>query len=147
MTIESIIPLAKQIICLLLSLIFPYMGIGTMSLGTEKAPAPETVRIMSFNVRDGEFDRGEIVPQVIADYCPDSVGLQECEGTWFLTLKAYLPDYEIIGVGRLTGMPLLGESTAIMYRKDKYKQYYFLHQKVWPSVTSQLGCMRGVSRC
>lgn len=121
MTFDTIMTLAKQIVCALFSLILPFMGIGTMTPGTEKAPAPETVRIMSFNVRDGEFDRQEIVPQVIADYYPDSVGLQECEGTWFLTLKAYLPDYEIIGVGRLTGMPLLGESTAIMYRKDKYR--------------------------
>lgn len=76
---------------------------------------------MSFNVRDGEFDREEIVPQVVADYMPDSVGFQKCEGTWFMTLKAYLPDYTIVGVGRLTGVPLIGESTAIMYRNDKYK--------------------------
>lgn len=121
MDIQNILTSAKQVLCALFSLILPFMGIGTMSPGVEKAPAPDTVRIMSFNVRDGEFDRQEIVPQVVADYCPDSVGLQECEGTWFLTLKAYLPDYEIIGVGRLTGIPLLGESTAIMYRKDKYK--------------------------
>lgn len=120
MTLEQILPLAKQVICALFSLILPFMGIGLPDMGV-KAPAPETVRIMSFNVRDGEFDREEIVPQVVADYLPDSVGLQECEGTWFLTLKTYLPDYEIVGVGRLTGMPLLGESTAIMYRKDKYK--------------------------
>lgn len=119
MSLESILPLAKQIICALFSLIFPFLGIGLPETGA-KAPAPETVRIMSFNVRDGEFDREEIVPQVVADYLPDSVGLQECEGTWYLTMKAYLPDYEIIGVGRLTGLPLFGESTAIMYRADKY---------------------------
>ncbi len=120
MNLENLLPLAKQIICALLSLIFPFLGIGIPETGV-KAPAPETVRIMSFNVRDGEFDREEIVPQVVADYLPDSVGFQECEGTWYLTLKTYLPDYQIIGVGRLTGMPLLGESTAIMFRKDKYE--------------------------
>lgn len=120
MDANQIITLAKQVISALFSLILPFLGIGLPDTGV-KAPAPETVRIMSFNVRDGEFDREEIVPQVVADYYPDSVGFQECEGTWYLTLKAYLPDYEIIGVGRLTGAPLLGESTAIMYRKDKYK--------------------------
>ena len=120
MTLESLLPLAKQVICALFSLILPFFGIGLPETGA-KAPAPETVRIMSFNVRDGEFDREEIVPQVIADYLPDSVGLQECEGTWYLTLKTYLPDYKIIGVGRLTGIPLIGESTAIMYRADKYE--------------------------
>lgn len=118
--LEQYLPAAKQIISALFSLLLPFLGIGLSETGV-KAPAEDTVRIMSFNVRDGEFDREEIVPQVIADYLPDSVGLQECEGTWFLTLKAYLPDYEIIGVGRLFGTPLVGESTAIMYRKDKYR--------------------------
>lgn len=121
MDIQNLLISAKQILCALFALILPFIGIGRPDTGINKAPEFETVRIMSFNVRDGEFDREEIVPQVIADYLPDSVGLQECEGTWFLTLKTYLPDYKIIGVGRLTGMPLLGESTAIMYRQDKYK--------------------------
>lgn len=120
MNLDNLLPLAKQVICALLSLIFPFLGIGLPDTGA-KAPPAETVRIMSFNVRDGEFDREEIVPQVVADYLPDSVGFQECEGTWYLTLKTYLPDYQIIGVGRLTGIPLLGESTAIMFRKDKYE--------------------------
>ena len=120
MSVDQIVATAKQIICALLSLILPLAGFGTMD-GGAKGPSPDTVRIMSFNVRDGEFDRGKIVPQVIADYYPDSVGLQECEGTWYLTLQTYLEDYEIIGVGRITGTPYLGESTAIMYRKDKYR--------------------------
>lgn len=120
MDIQNILTMAKQILCALLGLIMPLLGIGLPETGA-KAPAEDTVRIMSFNVRLGEFDREEIVPQVIADYLPDSVGLQECEGTWFLTLKTYLPDYKIVGVGRLSGLPLIGESTAIMYRADKYK--------------------------
>lgn len=120
MATDSFLKSARQILCALFALILPFVGIGRPETGV-KAPPEETVRIMSFNVRDGEYDRGEIVPQVIADYYPDSVGLQECEGTWFLTLRAYLPEYEIIGVGRLTGMPLVGESTAIMFRKDMYK--------------------------
>lgn len=120
MSFDQIKVLAKQVICALFALILPLIGIGTMGEGT-KGPDPETVRIMSFNVRDGEFDREEIVPQVISDYYPDSVGLQECEGTWYLTLQTYLTDYEIVGVGRLFGTPYVGESTAIMYRKAKYK--------------------------
>lgn len=120
MDIQNILTMAKQILCALLGLLMPLFGIGIPETGA-KAPAEETVRIMSYNVRLGEFDREEIVPQVIADYLPDSVGLQECDGTWFLSLKTYLPDYEIIGVGRLSGLPLIGEATAIMYRADKYK--------------------------
>lgn len=120
MDISNILTTAKQILCALLGLLMPLFGIGIPETGT-KAPAEDTVRVMSYNVRLGEFDREEIVPQVVADYLPDSVGLQECDGTWFLSMKAYLPDYEIIGVGRLSGLPLIGEATAIMYRADKYK--------------------------
>lgn len=121
MQLDQLLTTAKQIICALLALILPFLGIGRPDLGVKATDDVEVTRIMSFNVRDGEFDRGEIVPQTIADYMPDSVGLQECEGTWYLTLKTYLPDYTIIGVGRLTGLPLIGESTAIMFRNDKYK--------------------------
>ncbi len=121
MSIESLLVLAKQVLCALFALFLPWAGIGLPALGQNGPVGEETVRIMSFNVRDGEFDREEIVPQVVADYMPDSVGFQECEGTWYLTLKTYLPDYTIVGVGRLAGVPLIGESTAIMYRNDKYK--------------------------
>ena len=120
MDISNILTTAKQILCALLGLLMPLFGIGVPETGA-MAPAEDTVRVMSYNVRLGEFDREEIVPQVIADYLPDSVGLQECDGTWFLSMKAYLPDYKIIGVGRLSGLPLIGEATAIMYRADKYK--------------------------
>lgn len=120
MSFDQLFTLGKQVICALLALIIPWAGVGLPSLGLYGPEDEQSVRIMSFNVRDGEFDREEIVPQVVADYMPDSVGLQECEGTWYLTLKTYLPDYTIVGVGRLTGLPLLGESTAIMFRNDKY---------------------------
>lgn len=120
MNTQEILTHAKNILCALLALLLPFLGIGVPELGAKGPEDTEIVRIMSFNVRDGEFDREEIVPQVVADYKPDSVGFQECEGTWYLTLKTYLPDYEILGVGRWTGIQQLGESTAIMYLKDKY---------------------------
>lgn len=117
---QNLLTNAKQVLCALFALILPFLGIGLPELGAKGPEDSEIVRIMSFNVRDSEFDREEIVPQAVADYMPDSVGFQECEGTWFLTLKTYLPDYKIIDVGRWTGIQQLGESTAIMYRKDKY---------------------------
>ncbi len=120
MNLQEILTNAKHVLCALFALILPFLGIGLPELGAKGPSDSEIVRIMSFNVRDGEFDREEIVPQVVADYMPDSVGFQECEGTWYLTLKTYLPDYTIVGVGRLTGIKLLGESTAIMFRNDKY---------------------------
>ena len=120
MSIEQILTTAKQALCAIMLIIISFFGIGIPETGA-KAPAEDTVRIMSFNVRNVEYDRGRIVPQVIADYMPDSVGVQECEGIWFLTLKSNLPTYGIVGVGRDFGLPLIGESTAILYRKDKYK--------------------------
>ena len=120
MSFTDILNHVKQIIVALLTLVLPLFGIDTVDYGA-KAPEADTVRIMSFNVRNGELERGKNVPQLIADYMPDSVGLQECEGTWYMTLQAYLKgDYGIVGVGRLTGIKYIGESTAIMYRKDKY---------------------------
>ncbi len=121
MSLKQILTIVKQIACALFALILPFIGIGKLELGAKAPESSVVTRVMSFNVRNGEYDRGTIVPQVIADYMPDSVGLQECEGTWYLTLDAYVPKYGIVGVGRLSGVKLIGESTAIMYRKDKYK--------------------------
>lgn len=122
MSADVVFSMVKQIACALFSLILPFLGIGRCEMGAKAPENAEDVRIMSFNVRCGEFDREEIVPQLVADYMPDSVGLQECDGTWYLTLKTYLADnYAIVGVGRLSGVKLIGEASAIMYRKDKYK--------------------------
>ena len=119
MSTQQFFNLAKQAIVAIVAIIFPILGVWVPETSA-KAPAKDVVRIMSFNVRNSEYDRGQIVPQVIADYMPDSVGVQECESVWFLMLKTNLPDYEIIGVGRDYGLPLIGESTAILYKKDKY---------------------------
>lgn len=119
MALEQTLITVKQAICAILLIIISSFGVGIPETG-EKAPSEDTVRIMSFNVRNVEYDRGRIVPRVIADYLPDSVGVQECEGIWYLTLKTNLPSYGIVGVGRDSGMFLIGESTAILFRNDKY---------------------------
>lgn len=122
MSFNEILNTVKQIVCALFALILPAVGIGTVEdYGSKATTAEDAIRIMSYNVRNGEHGRGKNVPQSIADYLPDSVGLQECEGTWYMTLGTHLKDrYDIVGVGRLTGIKCIGEATAIMYRKDKY---------------------------
>ena len=83
----------------------------------------ETVRIISFNIRCGEYKkRKTIVPQLIAEYAPDSVGIQECTYEWYQNLIVNLPDYEFVGVGRDSGdlSEDCGEISAVLFRKDKY---------------------------
>lgn len=63
MNIQDILKNAKLVIAALFALILPFLGIGLPELGAKGPTDSEIVRIMSFNVRDGEFDREEIVPQ------------------------------------------------------------------------------------
>ncbi len=83
----------------------------------------ETVRVMSFNIRFGEYNRRKnIVPRLIREYSPDSIGIQECTYQWYNNLTESLTEYEFIGVGRDTGdtSVLCGEMSAILYKKDKF---------------------------
>lgn len=84
----------------------------------------DAVRIMSFNIRCGEYGkRQDIVPALIADYAPDSVGIQECTYEWYVQLTKTLTEYAFVGVGRDSGGigEDCGEISAVLYRKDKYK--------------------------
>ena len=114
----------KATICMVLSFITAIFGCGFPERATKDLVPDDAVRIMSFNIRCGEIEqRYNIVPQLIGEYMPDSVGVQECTFDWFLTFKVFLPEYEFVGVGRDTGnkMPNCGEMSAVLYRKDKYK--------------------------
>ncbi|MEI6578070.1 MAG: endonuclease/exonuclease/phosphatase family protein [Eubacteriales bacterium] len=116
------------------------------------AKADNTVRIMSFNVlsaRTGDnsmFNRKEIVAQTIAEYFPDSIGLQEATPQWMLWLNTQLPEYDYVGVGRDNGR-LKGEFSAIFYLKDKYKvvdsgTFWISETPNVPSMGWDADCMR-----
>ena len=82
-----------------------------------------TLRIMSFNIRCLEYNkRKNIVPTLIKEYAPDSLGIQECTYQWYQNLTKNLPEYEFIGVGRDSGdlSSGCGEISAILFDKDKY---------------------------
>ena len=91
-----------------------------------RMPAP--LRVMSFNIRygtasDGENrweNRREFVFETIRDYDPDVIGLQEVLAFQAEELRAALPDYEFVGVGRDDGARA-GEFAPIMYRKKTLK--------------------------
>jgi len=114
----------RNYIALIISAIVALFGCANLNMGGASEAEPGTVRVMSFNIRCGEFeDRGEIVPRLIADYHPDSLGLQECTYDWFSYLRLFLhKDYGFVGVGRDTGDRSVkcGEMSLVLYRKDKY---------------------------
>jgi endonuclease/exonuclease/phosphatase family metal-dependent hydrolase len=92
---------------------------------TTAAPALE-LSLMSFNIRydttrDGENrweKRRELLVETIRQEDPDVVGLQEALKHQLEAVKAALPVYESVGVGRDDGKEA-GEYSAILYRRDR----------------------------
>lgn len=90
----------------------------------EVAVYPGAVRAASFNVQTaGEGSnfflfRIKAVAQTIEKYAPDSIGLQEAHPGWLLAIKAALPAYDYVGIGR-DGY-LFDEFSPIFYLKEKY---------------------------
>lgn len=88
--------------------------------------AENAVRIMTFNVlserlnENAMINRRGIVTQTIAEYYPDSFGVQEATVEWMLCLKNRLPEYGCVG-DATAAIPLFGEYNAIFYLKDKYE--------------------------
>lgn len=84
------------------------------------------MKIMSFNILCGGrgsqnwVNRIPLVVRIINNNAPDTFGVQEAHIGWMKALKACLPDYAYVGVGRDDGKNG-GEFSAVFYRKDKYK--------------------------
>ena len=93
--------------------------------GIPEKPEKAT-RVMSFNVRcandpEGSINnRSKLVEAVIAQYEPDSFGVQEATGKWMKILKNKLGDrYACVGRPRDNYGPF-SEYSAVFYLKDKY---------------------------
>ncbi|MEW6198152.1 MAG: endonuclease/exonuclease/phosphatase family protein [Planctomycetota bacterium] len=88
------------------------------------APAP--FRVMSFNIRTADADDGvnawpprrEVVVATIQAHAPDILGLQEVLASQGDELRAALPDYGFVGVGRDDGQQA-GEFVPILYRRQR----------------------------
>ena len=79
-------------------------------------------RIMSFNIRYGEFtpERIDLVFKMIETYKPDTIGFQEATDEWMATLEERLSEqYAYVGCGRNADMK--GEATPVFYLKSKFK--------------------------
>jgi len=87
----------------------------------------DSFRVMSFNIRYGSADdkenawtlRRELVFNIISEYQPQLVGVQEALDFQLDEIIEKLPEYSYIGVGRDDG-DKLGEFSAILYLKDRY---------------------------
>lgn len=84
-----------------------------------------TLKVMSFNIRNGEADdaenswvyRAEAAAAMVNDQAPDIFGVQEAYDYQVASLLQNCPDYEAVGVGREDGVSE-GEHMSIFWRND-----------------------------
>ncbi len=109
---------------------------------------PIDLNVMTFNVRyDNPEDslnnwqyRKDVAAQVIKIHDVDLLGTQEVLVNQLNDLKARLPEYNAIGVGREDGVEK-GEYSAIFYKKDRFNELesgYF-----WLSETPEVAGSKG----
>ena len=92
----------------------------------KKVPGPDTLSVMSFNIRMGEGKDGTNSWQyrcpatiyMLRDKQPDIFGLQEAYDYQVLFIQENMRDYKNVGVGREDGKHK-GEHMSIFYNKKK----------------------------
>lgn len=112
---------------LLLGLTLSLPARARAAAANEQPQAKADLAVMSFNVRyaaanDGENNwdkRKDLACEVIRRQGPDLIGLQEALRVQIDDIRAALPEYAEIGVGREDGKTG-GEYSAILYRKDRF---------------------------
>jgi len=117
--------LLKRIVALILSL-FSFLSSGGSKLPQRNLYPAESgyTRVMTFNLRyKYDYQRMVNAAELIGQYYPDSIGVQECTYEWMNILKKQLPEYAYVGVGRDTGNQEkdCGEQCGILYLKAKYE--------------------------
>ena len=89
--------------------------------------AEDSVSVMTFNIRyDNGSDglnawslRKENVGTMLQYYEPDILGMQEVLHNQLEDIRAMLPQYDFVGVGRADGKED-GEYSSLFYKKEKY---------------------------
>ena len=92
-----------------------------------EAPAPGSLRVMTFNVRNSASDdgddswpkRADLLFHTVQSFHPDLVGFQEVMADQRDALIARLPEYEFSGVARGDGKRK-GEWSLVGFRKDLF---------------------------
>ncbi len=103
---------------------FGLLLVSTMALGA----APQSISVMSFNIRYGTAndgpDRWEVraprTHEVIRRHKSDIIGLQEALDFQITQILSRLPDYKAVGVGRDDGKNA-GEFSSILYDSSRLK--------------------------
>lgn len=105
-------------------------GMALLAAAPETRPAedPLNVRVMTFNIRYGTADDGkdrwpnrrEQLFALVREEAPDVLGLQEALHFQLEELRAAVPGYALIGVGRGDGKQK-DEYSAIFYRIERLK--------------------------
>jgi len=104
---------------------------------------PEDLRLLSFNIRNGEAEDGSnhwrerhsLTIDIIRSAAADVIGLQEVFDFQLREIADSLPDYAQVGVGREDGARE-GEYAPIFYRKAKFDQ--LATQTIWLSETPDI---------
>ena len=110
----------------LLFLLLPLLSLQGQAK-EQGASSPVKLNVMSFNIRyDNPEDsldnwkyRKDRVANAIRFYDADIVGAQEVLHNQLEDLKARLPEYAVIGVGRIDGKTK-GEYSALWYNKSRF---------------------------
>ena len=93
-------------------------------MDSKKVSGPETLKVVSFNIRNGEASDGTnswiyrypATALMIEDQKPDIMGLQEAYSYQVSFITENLLNYEAVGVGREDGRKE-GEHMSILYNK------------------------------
>jgi endonuclease/exonuclease/phosphatase family metal-dependent hydrolase len=121
----SRLSLIRASVCVLLLASSFVCRAGEPASSEPSADKPELL-VMTFNIRYGAANDGEnswdkrkdLVCDVLRKHDPDIVGLQEALRSQIDDIRAAMPEYAEIGVGRDDGK-IGGEYSAILYRKDR----------------------------
>ena len=122
----SRVPFIRAFVLVLLSALGLALPARAAAADEQPQAKPDLV-VMSFNVRyaaanDGENNwdkRKDLACDVVRRQNPDLIGLQEALRSQIDDIRAALPQYGEIGVGREDGKTK-GEYSAILYRKDRF---------------------------
>lgn len=111
----------SQVVALLASML---LGAAPLAHGEED---PVELDVMSFNIRYGTADDGPdswphrqaMVADMLIQYMPDIIGMQETLEFQAAYLETAVPEYRWFGEGRKAD--LMGEQTAFLYNHDKVR--------------------------